>query len=153
MCDEKHCQRDGIEMCSCGPIKSGDTFLMTIHLAENITDVSWRLTYKSLKEIHPYRLCMVGVCKSCGGRLCIEHKPFDTVTTEEFLEAAYQHLYQFRHNMDKPLSREDIRVKFVEMFRKEDQPFVEEWLAKPENSDMAWMYRRSMKKTNCCDDE
>ena len=146
MCDEKHCQHDGIELCSCGPIQSGDTFLMTIHLAENITDVNWRLTYNSLKKIHPYRLCMVGVCKNCGGRLCIEHKPFGTVTTEEFLEAAYRHLYQFRHNLDKPLSREDIQVKFVEMFRKEDQAFVEEWLAKPENSNVVWMYRRSMKK-------
>ena len=68
-------------------------------LVENMTDVDWHLTYNSLKVIHPYQLCMVGKCKVCGGRLCIEQKTFGIVTTDDFLAAAYRHLYQFHHDL------------------------------------------------------
>ena len=110
-----------------------------------MTDVDWHLTYNSLKDIHPYQLCMVGKCKVCGGRLCIEQKTFGIVTTDDFLAAAYRHLYQFHHNLAQPLSTKAFREKFVEMFRKEDRAAIEDWLALPENSHVARMYRRSVK--------
>ena len=110
-----------------------------------MTDVDWHLTYNSLKDIHPYQLCMVGKCKVCGGRLCIEQKTFGIVTTDDFLAAAYRHLYQFHHDLAQPLSTKAFREKFVEMFRKEDRAAIEDWLALPENSHVARMYRRSVK--------
>lgn len=146
MCEEKHCAHELSELCSCGPVQNGDSFRMAIHLAENMTDVDWHLTYGSLKKINPYQLCLVGKCRICGGRLCIEQKSFGVITTDDFLAAAYRHLHQFHHNLGQPLSDVDFRVKFVEMFREEDRATVKEWLARPENSHVARMYRRSGRK-------
>ena len=99
MCDEKHCNHGQEALCSCAPVQGGDPFRMAVHLAENMSDVDWRLTYNSLKDINPYQLCMVGKCRVCGGRLCIEQKPFGIITTDDFFAAAYRHLYQFHHNL------------------------------------------------------
>jgi integrase len=143
MCE--HCNHGQEPLCTCGPVQGGDSFRMAVHLAENMTDVDWHLTYNSLKDIHPYQLCMVGKCKVCGGHLCIEQKTFGIVTTDDFLAAAYRHLYQFHHNLAQPLSTKAFREKFVEMFRKEDRAAIEDWLALPENSHVARMYRRSVK--------
>lgn len=146
MCEERHCHHEQNALCACGPVQSGDSFRMAVHLAENMTDVDWHLTYKRLVDIKPYQLCLVGKCRICGGRLCIEQKPFGIITTDDFLAAAYRHLYQFHHNLAQPLSRADFRAKFVEMFRKEDRISVEEWLARPENQSVHTMYRKSVKK-------
>lgn len=146
MCEEKHCQHEHGPLCSCTPVVHGDAFQMAVHLAENMTDVDWHLAYNSLTNIHPYQLCMVGKCKICGGRLCIEQKPFGITTTDDFLAAAYRHLYQFHHSLAQPLSNKEFRAKFVEMFRKEDRAAIEDWLALPENSHVARMYRRSVKR-------
>ncbi len=145
MCDEKHCQHECGPLCSCTPVVFGDAFQMAVHLAENMTDVDWCLTYNSLIDVNPYQLCLVGKCRICGGRLCIEQKPFGIITTDDFLAAAYRHLYQFHHNLAQPLSAKEFRAKFVEMFRKEDRTAIEDWLALPENSHVARMYRRSVK--------
>ena len=76
----------------------------------------------------------------------MEQKPFGVNTTDDFLAALYRHLYQFHRNMGQRLSEKEFRSKFVEMFREEDKSFVTEWLARPENSHVARMYRRSVRK-------
>ena len=143
MCE--HCKSGQEPLCTCGPVQKGDSFQMAVHLAENMTDVDWRLTYNNLTVVHPYQLCMVGKCRICGGRLCIEQKPFGIISTDDFLAAAYRHLYQFHHNLAQPLSAKEFRARFVEMFRKEDRAAIEDWLARPENSHVGRMYRRSVK--------
>lgn len=145
MCDKKHCGRSHGDLCSCAPIRNGDPFEMAVHLASHMSDVDWDLTYRDLEHIAPYRLCLIGKCAKCGGRLCIEQKPFGIITTDDFLAAAYRHLYQFHHNLAQSLSNKEFRAKFVEMFRKEDRATIEDWLALPENSHVARMYRRSVK--------
>ena len=45
MCDEKHCNHGQEFLCSCAPVQGGDPFRMAVHLAENMSDVDWRLTY------------------------------------------------------------------------------------------------------------
>lgn len=145
MCEEKHCHRKYGPLCSCTPIVHGDAFQMAVHLAENMTDVTWHLTYNTLEQVSPYQLCLIGKCMLCGGRLCIEQKPFGVIATDDFLAVAYRHLYQFHHNLAQPLSTKAFRAKFVEMFRKEDRAAIEDWLARPENSHVARMYRRSVK--------
>ena len=70
MCE--HCKSGQEPLCACGPVQAGDSFQMAYHLAENMTDVDWRLTYNNLTVVHPYQLCMVGKCRICGGRLCIQ---------------------------------------------------------------------------------
>lgn len=51
MCE--HCNHGQEPLCTCGPVQGGDSFRMAVHLAENMTDVDWHLTYNSLKDIHP----------------------------------------------------------------------------------------------------
>ena len=87
MCEEKHCRQKFGPLCSCSPVQARDTFQMAIHLAENITDVDWHLSYQSMECVTPYRLCLVGRCRICGGRLCMEQKPFGGNTTDDFLAA------------------------------------------------------------------
>lgn len=145
MCEEKHCHSKHGPLCSCTPIVHGDAFQVAVHLAENMTDVTWHLTYNTLEQISPYQLCLIGECRLCGGRLCIEQKPFGVISTDDFLAAAYRHLHQFHHNLAQPLSEKDFRARFLEMFRKEDQPFVETWLTRPENQSVYTMYRRNEK--------
>lgn len=146
MCEEKSCERAKSDLCSCKPVQSGDILQMAIHLAENITDVDWCLTYQTIKDANSFRLCLIGRCRNCGGRLCVEPKPFGAVTTDDFLAAAYQHLHQFHHNIGQHLSHGEFRARFVEMFHDEDRAFVKEWLARPENQSVHTMYRRSEKK-------
>ena len=146
MCEEKDCRQKFGSLCSCNPVQAGDTFQMAIHLAENITDVDWHLSYQSMECVTPYQLCLVGRCRICGGRLCMEQEPFGVNTTDDFRAALYRHLYQFHRNMGQRLSEKEFRSKFVEMFREEDKSFVTEWLARPENSHVARMYRRSVRK-------
>ena len=147
MCEKKHCYQKFGPLCSCSPVQARDTFQMAIHLAENITDVDWHLSYQSMECVTPYQLCLVGRCRICGGRLCMEQKPFGVNTTDDFLAALYRHLYQFHRNMGQRLSEKEFRSKFVEMFHEEDKSFVTEWLVRPENSHVARMYCRSVSKT------
>lgn len=146
MCEEKHCKHGQEALCSCTPVVFGDVFQMALHLAENMTDVDWCLTYNSLIDVNPYQLCVVGKCRICGGRLCMEQKPFGGITTDDFLAAAYRHLYQLHKSLGQPLSSEEFRTKFVEMFRKENRCAVETWLSRSENRSVHTMYRRSRKK-------
>ena len=106
---------------------------MAAHLAENMEKVQWSLTYNSLKEIKPYQLCLVGKCRICGGRLCMEQRPVEADSTDGFLAAVYRHLYHFHRSIGQCLPRAAFRTKFVEMFRKEDRAAVEDWLSMPEN--------------------
>ena len=137
MCE--HCNHGQEPLCTCGPVQGGDSFRMAVHLAENMTDVDWHLTYNSLKDIHPYQLCLVGKCRICGGRLCMEQRPVEADSTDGFLAAVYRHLYHFHRSIGQDLPRAAFRTKFVEMFRKEDRAAVEDWLSRPENQSIHTM--------------
>ena len=50
MCEEKHCHQKFGPLCTCSPVQARDTFQMAIHLAENITDVDWHLSYQSIEK-------------------------------------------------------------------------------------------------------
>ena len=145
MCERTYCRHEHERLCSCPPVTCRDALGMAAHLAENMEQVQWSLTYNSLKEIKPYQLCLVGKCRICGGRLCMEQRPVEADSTDGFLAAVYRHLYHFHRSIGQCLPRAAFRTKFVEMFRKEDRAAIEDWLALPENSHVERMYRRSVK--------
>ena len=68
MCERTYCRHEHERLCSCPPVTCRDALGMAAHLAENMEQVQWSLTYNSLKEIKPYQLCLVGKCRICGGR-------------------------------------------------------------------------------------
>lgn len=133
MCERTYCRHEHERLCSCPPVTCRDALGMAAHLAENMEKVQWSLTYNSLKEIKPYQLCLVGKCRICGGRLCMEQRPVEADSTDGFLAAVYRHLYHFHRSIGQCLPRAAFRTKFVEMFRKEDRAAVEDWLSMPEN--------------------
>ena len=133
MCERTYCRHEHEKLCSCPPVACRDALGMAAHLAENMEKVQWSLTYNSLKEIKPYQLCLVGKCRICGGRLCMEQRPVEADSTDGFLAAVYRHLYHFHRSIGQCLPRAAFRTKFVEMFRKEDRAAVEDWLSMPEN--------------------
>ena len=68
MCERTYCRHEHERLCSCPPVTCRDALGMAAHLAENMEQVQWSLTYNSLKDIKPYQLCLVGKCRICGGR-------------------------------------------------------------------------------------
>jgi len=64
-------------------------------MAENMEDIRWELDYKSLADLSGHRLCAMGKCRQCGGRLCAGQYPVDAQTPEDFLAAVYRQLNQF----------------------------------------------------------
>ena len=139
MCERTYCRHEHERLCSCPPVTCRDALGMAAHLAENMEQVQWSLTYNSLKEIKPYQLCLVGKCRICGGRLCMEQRPVEADSTDGFLAAVYRHLYHFHRSIGQCLPRAAFRTKFVEMFRKEDRAAVEDWLSRLENQSIHTM--------------
>lgn len=132
MCEKRHCTHSPEELCSCAPVRSGDVLQTAVHMAESMMDINWELDYKSLADLGDYRLCLIGKCRQCGGRLCVSQYPVDAQTPEDFLAAVYRQLDQFHRRLDTDLSRPAFHERFAAMFHEEDRLFVENWLARRE---------------------
>lgn len=132
MCEKDRCTHSPDTLCSCAPVQSGDVAQIVFHMAENMEDIRWELDYKSLADLRGHRLCAVGKCRQCGGRLCASQGINSALTTERFLGAAYQHMEQFHKHHGAPLSHAAFREMFAAMFHVEDRPFVEDWLVQRE---------------------
>ena len=128
MCGKLHCAHSADDLCICAPVQSGDVLQIVFHLAENMEDINWELDYKSLADLNGCRLCLIGKCRKCGGRLCVSRETDGSLTAESLLDTAYQHLEHFHEYLSAPLSHTAFRKKFAAMFHLEDQPFVEDWL-------------------------
>lgn len=145
MCEHRKCRHNAQQLCSCVALKKKDFLALAIHVYENMTDVQWELDYTDLFQAEPRRLCRVGVCRDCGGRLCHEVDASNNMAGDDFLSAIYRHLYQLDTPDGTQMTNRDFREKFVQMFHEQDRPFLREWLARPENSHASGMYRRSVK--------
>lgn len=110
MCERTYCRHEHERLCSCPPVTCRDALGMAAHLAENMEQVQWSLTYNSLKDIKPYQLCLVGKCRICGGRLCMEQRPVEADSTDGFLAAVYRHLYHFYRSIGQCLPRAAFRT-------------------------------------------
>lgn len=132
MCEKHYCTHSPETLCSCAPVQSGDVAQIVFHMAENMEDIRWELDYKSLADLSGHRLCAVGKCRQCGGRLCASQGINSTLTAERFLGAAYQHMEQFHIHHGAALSHAAFHEKFAAMFHAEDRPRVEDWLLRKE---------------------
>ena len=132
MCEKDRCTHSPDTLCSCAPVQSGDVAQIIFHMAENMEDIRWELDYKSFADLRGHRLCAVGKCRQCGGRLCAGQYPVDAQTPEDFLAAVYRQLNQFHRRLDAALSHPAFRERFAAMFHEEDRPFVEDWLMQRE---------------------
>ena len=128
MCEKNHCSRTPEDLCTCMDWQTGDLIRAVTHLAENITDIDWELDYKDLADVQGQRLCLVGRCKKCGGRLCISQTPKIKASPEQILSALDDSIGQAYSALKVYLRPEEYYDKFAEMFHEEDRPIVDKWV-------------------------
>lgn len=128
MCEKNHCSRTPEDLCTCMDWQNGDLIRTVTHFAENITDINWELDYQNLADVQGHRLCLVGRCKKCGGRLCISQTPKIKVSPEQILSALDDSIGQAYSALKVNLQPEEYYDKFAEMFHEEDRPVVDKWV-------------------------
>lgn len=119
MCERPRCPYMADVMCSCDAITSGKAEAMTIYIFQNIIGLKMELSYGTLETPAPYRLCAAGVCKVCGGRLCVGVELPDHLQKDGFLAVVYYHMERLRL---------DVPGLFAGLFHEEDRPCVRRWL-------------------------
>ena len=128
--NSEKCQHPTDSMCSC---KDADSEHLIIdeplksleHFLTHLTDSEWELQYDTLDAPGLYRLCIVGTCDRCGGRLCLCIDEAVGITGDDLLTSLYQHLSHLTYS--------NFREQVVQLFHAPDQTFVREWLDRPEN--------------------
>jgi len=147
MCDKSVCPHKAEKLCSCRPLseKGEDILALVEHLAVNMTNIHWELEYTDINKVEKRRLCRVGTCRICGGRLCHDMDALDQLAGDDFLATVYRRLYQLHNTSRTRMANAEFRRRFAEMFHEQDRPFIQEWLMRPENSQVSRMYRRSVK--------
>ncbi len=147
MCETRLCPHEAETLCTCKAIKERDKDIigLFIHIHENMKDVEWELDYTDLSRPEKRRLCLVGKCRVCGGRLCQELDASDELAGDDLLAAIYRHLYQVHNAGGRYMPRQEFRDRFIRMFHEADRAFLCEWLDRPENQHVSRMYRRSVK--------
>lgn len=147
MCETRSCPHKAETLCTCKAIKERDRDIigLFIHIHENMKDVEWELDYTDLSRPEKRRLCLVGTCRVCGGRLCQELDASDELAGDDFLAAIYRHLYQVRKAGGRHMPSWEFRERFIRMFLEPDQRFIRGWLDRPENQHISQFYRRSVK--------
>ncbi len=127
MCGEKKCGHDAANLCSCGPVQEGDVVKMFQHLIDNMTDETWELDYKDMNSSEDRRLCLVGVCSKCGGRLCINIGCSDELIGNDFLVDTYRRLRQLYHLNWRCMPNQELWERFEQLFHEQDRPALSEW--------------------------
>ena len=132
MCEEAACPHASEEFCNCAPVrhKEQDILGLVEHIACSLVNAWWELEYTDLYRPEKRRLCRIGTCRICSGRLCHELALSDLLTGEDLLAAIYRCLQGFRAAQDRYMPIAAFRQMFAEIFREADQPLVREWLEK-----------------------
>lgn len=119
MRQKPECPHGNGVMCSCKALDSSRNEEKKIHFLRNLSDMRLELSYSTLAAPAPYCLCAAGVCKTCGGRLCLSIDMPAHLVEEGFLAIVLHHA--LRLDLKYP-------DQFVELFHKEDRPIVQQWL-------------------------
>lgn len=97
------------------------------HLLQNYELDYLDLDYASLDEGSKIRLCQIGHCRQCGGRICVKTE----IQACELIYDTMRRIYdtaeeQWRmHQEDK---YKDFRKTFIQLFRGRDQQVARLWL-------------------------
>ncbi len=130
MREKTACPHRAEKLCSCAPVKNRgkDISALAVHVADNMADIRWELEYTDINRPEKRRLCRVGSCRICGGRLCHDVDAFDHLAGDDFLAAVYRHLYEIHNAGDNHMECSEFRLRFVEMFHEQDRPLIRKWL-------------------------
>lgn len=124
----RNCGHEQDEMCSC--IRDTNVARQLVFIAANIRDVSWEFDYGTLEEPGNVRLCIVGSCEKCGGRLCYGLRVAGESCGEALIESVYDYLDLF-HKLDGlSMDRQTFDAGFLRLFHDADRAAAQIWLNK-----------------------
>ena len=124
----RNCGHEQDEMCTC--IRNTNVARQLVFIAANIRDVSWELDYGTLEKPGNVRLCIVGSCEKCGGRLCYGLRVGGKSCGEALIESVYDYLDLF-HKLDGlSLDRQTFDAGFLRLFHDADRAAAQIWLNK-----------------------
>ena len=124
----RNCGHEQDEMCSC--IRNTNVARQLVFFAGNIRFVSWEFDYGTLEEPENVRLCIVGNCGKCGGRLCYGLRVGGEFCGEALIESVYDYLNLF-HKLDGlSLDRQTFDAGFLRLFHDADHAAAQAWLNK-----------------------
>jgi len=127
MCGNQKCKRSKADMCSCGPVQEGNVVKIVQHFVDNMIDETWELDYTDLNHPESRRLCLVGVCRQCGGRLCLDIGSSNGLAGSDFIVDTYQRLYQLYHSGWRHMPDQEFWERFIQLFHELDRPIVLDW--------------------------
>ena len=124
----RNCGHEQDEMCSC--IRDTNVARQLVFIAANIRNVSWELDYGTLDKPGNVRLCIVGSCEKCGGRLCYGLRVGGESCGEALIESVYDYLDLF-HKLDGlKLTQKALDAEFLRLFHEADHAAAKAWLNK-----------------------
>ena len=118
-------------LCRC--IRWGDEdFDMEVdYLIHNFEFLRLELEYDTLAPGADWRLCQIGRCRRCGGRLCVGTRMTARDTLEDTLASI--HLLAGQrwqgHTGKCPDGNKDFRELFIQLFHEDDRQAVQNWLS------------------------
>lgn len=127
MSRKAECPHKDEKMCVCEALQSGDPITQIAHLFGSIQEPKAELSYTTLENPHPYRLCVFGTCKTCGKRLCICLEKSGDLAGDDFLKAVCRQMdrvFGTHFGVDPDV----LHRMFAELFHEEDRLAVRRWL-------------------------
>lgn len=128
------CCRNQPPLCQCIHWGDEDFDVEVDHLTRNFEFRRLALEYTTLEPGALCRLCQIGQCRQCGGRLCIGIGMTTRDTLEDTLAAIHfvsSHRWH-DHTGKFPDGDTDFRNLFIQMFHEDDQQAVRAWLSQRE---------------------
>ena len=117
-------------LCRCIRWGNEDFDMEVDHLIRNFQFLHLELEYDALAPGADWRLCQMGRCRRCGGRLCVG----TSMTARDSLEDMLVSIYliagqQWCGRTGKcPDGNRDFRDLFIRLFHEGDRQAVQDWL-------------------------
>lgn len=121
-------------LCQCIDWHDEDFDVEIDHFIKNFEFLRMELEYTSLDAQKPVRMCKVGRCRVCAGRMCDGFTLPSGKSAREQMPTicllaglAFQ---QYGHSL--PDERKSFQELFPALFHQEDQAFAKQWLSESE---------------------
>ena len=127
------CQKQD-QLCRCIDWHDEDFDVEIDHFIQNFEFLRVELEYASLDTREPVRVCRIGRCRVCGGRMCSG----STLPSEKTARGLMPTIFLFaglafrQFGYSLPAGTDSFQALFPTLFHKEDQAFAKQWLSEPE---------------------
>lgn len=118
-------------LCRCIRWGDEDFDVEVDHLIHNFEFLRLELEYDTLAPGAVWRLCQIGRCRRCGGRLCIGTHMTARDTLEDTLASIHLLVGQRWQRRTGTCSgrNKDFQELFIRLFHEDDRQIVQDWLA------------------------